>query len=76
MKRRIDELLAELRAMERTAPILCWTPDGQEIPMDILEARRTGSTFIRTLDGNHDYDELYEAVLGKAVDFSDLPEVR
>lgn len=72
---RIDKLLAELRAMERTAPILCRTPDGQEVPMDILEALRTGATFIRTLDGNHDYDELYKAVLSEVVDFSDLPEV-
>lgn len=76
MKRRIDKLLAELRAMARTAQILCWTPDGREMPMDILEAMRTGATFIRTLDGNHDFDELYRAVLSEEADFSDLLEVR
>ena len=73
---RIDRLLLMLKGMERSkASILCRTPTGEEKAMYILDALRTGCTFIRTLDGNHDYDELYKGLLSGEVDFSDLPEV-
>ena len=73
---RIDKLLAELRATKQASkPILCRTSEGEEMSMGIIEAMRTGCTFIRTSDGNHDYDELYKGLLSGEVDFSDLPEV-
>lgn len=72
---RIDKLLADLKAMKGTKPILCRTPDGAEMAMSIIDALRTGSTFIRALDGCHDYDELYKALLSGDDDIYGLPEV-
>lgn len=73
---RIDKLLLMLKDMERSkASVLCRTPAGEEKVMYILDAMRTGCTFIRTLGENHDYDELYKALLSGEIDCSDLPEV-
>ena len=74
---RVDKLLDIVKGMtHKTAPILCRLPDGKEKPMGLFEAMHTGAQFIRTLDGSHDFDELYIAVLNtRDMNFSDLEEL-
>ena len=75
--KRVDKLLDAVKSMQHnTATILCRLPDGTEKPMGLIEAMNTGARFIRTLDGSHDFDELFIAVLNPGeMDFSDLEEL-
>ena len=76
---RVDKLLDAAKRMQHgTAPnLLFLLPDGTEKPMDFSEALRAGGMqFIRTLDGNHDFDELFIAVFNSGeIDVSDLEEL-
>lgn len=67
-------LLARLEALEAVRPhyfIVC-TKDGTEFRTTLLEAMRDGAQFVRTVDGNTEFDELYRAVLN--ADPADLEE--
>ena len=58
-------LLARLEALEAVRPhysIVC-TRDGTEYTTTLFEAMQTGAQFVRTVDGNSDFDELYKSIL-------------
>ena len=68
-------LLARLEALEAIRPqdsIVC-TRGGTEYTTTLLDAMQTGARFVRTVDGNTDFDELYKAVLN--VDPADLERI-
>ena len=68
-------LLARLEALEAVRPqnhIIC-TKDGVEFRTTLLEAMRTGAQFVRTVDENTEFDELYKAIL--SADPADLEGV-
>lgn len=68
-------LLARLEALEAVRPqdsIVC-TKDGAEFTTSLLAAIQSGAQFVRTVDGNTDFDELYKAVLN--VDAADLKRI-
>ena len=69
--RRLEAL--EARHLLQTT-IVCLL-DGSEYTMNLFDAMKRNAAFVRTLDGSHDFDELYKAVLpGTEEDFSSILE--
>ena len=74
--KRLERVRSALENREKKAPLLCQLPDGTEKAMTIFEALTAGARFIRTVDGNHDKDALYVALLNtENMDFSDISEL-
>lgn len=72
LETRLSRIQAALEAMRPQYSIIC-TKDGREYATTLLEAMQTGAQFVRTVDGNNDFDELYRALLND--DLSDLEGV-
>ena len=68
-------LLARLEALEAVRPqysIVC-TRGGTEYTTTLFEAMQAGARFVRTVDGNTAFDELYKAILN--TDPADLEQI-
>lgn len=72
---RIDKLLQAVEHMKNKTHLLCKTKEGELKTMNLLDAISTGATFIDSIDGNHEFDELYKALLDDDPSVFDLPEV-
>ena len=77
----VQSILRRLKVLEaenHSKKTLVCLLDGREITTNILDAAQKGAVFLRTVSGNHDYDELHRALLSgnREIDCSDLPEVR
>lgn len=62
LETRLSRIQEALEAMRSQYSIIC-TKDGREYATTLLEGIQTGAQFVRTVDGNSDFDELYRALL-------------
>ena len=62
LETRLARIQEALEAMRPQYPIIC-TKGGKEYATTLLEAIQAGAQFVRTVDGNSDFDELYRALL-------------
>lgn len=62
LETRLARIQEALEAMRPQYSIIC-TKGGKEFATTLSEAIQTGAQFVRTVDGNSDFDELYRALL-------------
>ena len=62
LETRLARVQAALEAMRPKYSIIC-TKGGKEYATTLSEAIQTGAQFVRTVDGNSDFDALYRALL-------------
>lgn len=62
LETRLARIQEALEAMRPQYSIIC-TKGGKEFATTLSEALKAGAQFVRTVDGNSDFDELYRALL-------------
>lgn len=62
LETRLARIQEALEAMRPQYSIIC-TKGGKKYAATLSEAIQTGAQFVRTVDGNSDFDELYRALL-------------
>lgn len=62
LETRLSRIQEALEAMRPKYSIIC-TKGGKEYATTLSEAIQARAQFVRTVDGNSDFDELYRALL-------------